>query len=512
MQDTNFDTAKHELTTWIENLPLANPIKALEMLHDKLSILAANKFNGLEWVELLSLIQPTFYMLDDASQARFTSRVAISLTEQNRITTAFIALASRYANAYINILSLTDSDAKLPDSSSLIARSIHQAIYYLTRALVVSLQLYMPAPNGLWLQLHQLYLHAEKLNLTETPVKHFPNQADSIVNAYKITILLATANPYQLRAQEIQKLYDTLIYWSSYTALIQRNPEEAVIVFELDKDLPPMYQAMRKSAINSPFTRGVETKLLIEHINSLSKQRDNTMLTQESVLSNALLPNIAKAWSNFSERLIPRESRDSSIELCLGLSATHFYISGEKIFMPLQTHPKPSDTEDTTSAALTIRYPIHAWHVVNVSPVGYCLQTTEPESARVESGDLIGLKQFYQQQVYWRVGMIKWVKKIQPPYYHVGVLILGPRAIPVTIETSSNGVEHQHRALILPDMIGAEKTSTIVIPPLNLSANQELQVIDSHERIKIKLTEPLNLNDKFFQFKYEVLSKSEASG
>jgi hypothetical protein len=534
MQETNFDTTKHELTTWIENLPLANPIKALEMLHDKLSVLSANKFSGLEWFELLSLIQPTFYILDDASQARFTSRVAISVAEQNRMTNAFIALASRYANAYIVILSLSNADAKLPDASSLTARSIHQALYYLARALVVSLQLYMPAPNGLWLQLHQLYAYAEKLSLTNTPLKHFPNQADTIANAYKVAILLATANPYQLRAQDIQKLYDTLIHWSSYAKLIQEALENAIVVFELDKDLPPVYQVVRKNAISSPYTRGLETKALIDHINSLIKQRDNTMLTQESVLSNALLPNIAKAWSTFSERLIPREERDSVIEICLGLSAAHFYISGEKVFMPPQAHAKTTpaeDTtsaavkvkypihmwktvntgEDTTSAALTIRYPIHMWNVVNVSPVGYCLQTTEADTARVESGDLIGLKQLYQQQTYWRVGMIKWVKKIQPPYYHVGIFILGPRAIPVAIETNNNSAQNQHRALILPDIIGAEKGSTIILPPLSLSANQELQVINNDERIKIKLTEPLNLNDKFFHFKYMVLSESEDS-
>ncbi|MFN7096355.1 MAG: hypothetical protein ACK4PR_02160 [Gammaproteobacteria bacterium] len=86
-------------------------------------------------------------------------------------------------------------------------------------------------------------------------------------------------------------------------------------------------------------------------------------------------------------------------------------------------------------------------------------------------------------------------------------MILGPSAIPVAIQMIRNTVKQHYRALILPEMYNADVANTLIMPALNLTENDILIINYGDHQSRIKLTEPLYLNDKFYQFKYNVIQE-----
>lgn len=546
MQALNFDSERQSLQQWIDTLPMANPLKASELIYHKLGELPLTQLQPIECYNLLEMFSPSIHLLEELLQKQFLEREMRSMIEYSRQTALIISLLTRFASGYAVLLSSINTEEKLPDGMPLAAMCIHHAMSHLSQVLVISYQLYMSAPSQVWLRIHKLFLQAEKNGYTTIILTHHTNEPATISDAYKICILLACSNPNQLRAADINKLYITLLQWARYTDIISQNPQHAAITFQLDEDAPPSYQLIHQRPANSAFLRGLNTKNLIQHISASIKQHESTLATSKETLSAHVLKTIAKAWNNFSHRVMERSPRSGDIQVTLGLASTHVHImmmhpsskfdsnNISETFAPLTSelnkledlelaaHPSATAEEVDMTATVKLqndniddiskKYPIYKWQIINISPQGYCLQTDSQYIASFEAGELVGLHQ--ESLKYWRLGAIRWIKKINPDQFHVGIMILGPSAIPVAIRSTSSKSTNYFRALILPELYNAEKTNTIIIPAIDLAGNDNLVIFYGEHQVSIKLTEPIFSNDKFYQFKYEVvedLSPSRAN-
>jgi hypothetical protein len=542
MQALNFNVVRQSLQQWIDVLPLANPIKTSELIYNKLAELPFPHMQPIECFELLEMLKPPIRLLNEVMQKQFSEREVRSIMEYSRQTALIISLLTRYASGYAVLLSSTHTNDKLADGMPLAAMCIHRAIYNLSQVVVISYQLYMAPPNQVWLRIHKLFLQAEKNGYTTMILTQNVNEPSTISDAYKMCILLACANPNQLRAADVIKLYTALLQWARYTEIVSQNPEHAAITFLLDEDAPPSYQVINQRPANSPFLRGLNTKHLIAHISASIKQHDESVITSKTALSQNVLQIIAKAWSNFSQRVMERSPRSGDIQVTLGLTSTHAHIVGDKPFPQFEstsisetftTLPRESNLDKTdyalddkqlateqdsvdilslsnknASQDITSKYPIYDWQIINVSPQGYCLQTDSRHVATpFEAGELVGLHQTSQQVGHWRVGAVRWVKKVNHHQFQLGIMILGPSAIPVAIQIAESTSKRYFRALILPELYSAQKANTIIIPAFDLAENDQLFVFYNDHQINIKLTEPIYLNDKFYQFKYEVIEE-----
>lgn len=528
MQALNFEGVRDSLKQWIDQLPLANPLKTSELIYSYLAQLPISQLNAHECFQLLEMLKPNIRLLEEVLQKHFYEKESLSVIEYSRQTALAISLLTRYASGYAVLLNSTNPEDTFKDGTPLAAVCIHRAIYNLSQVLIISYQLYMSPPTQIWLRLHKLYLQAEKNGYLTLKIPHQANEAPTIDDAYKVCILLASANPNQLRAADVIKLYSALLNWSRYTDIVSQNLPETNITFQLDEDAPPSYQAVNQRPTKSPFVRGLETARLIEHITTSIKQHSNSVMDQKAALPQNVLQNIAKAWNNYSHRIMQRSTRSGAIQVTIGMTSTHVHICGDKQFPqfglnsqfipPIDINPdedstlaSPQMTANQHTTNIQSKYPLFNWQIINVSPQGYCLQTDIQHLAKFETGELVGLYQTVPQQVgHWRIGAIRWVKKVENQQFQVGVMILGPRVIPVAVQIARNTPKQYYRALILPELYSAEKANTIIIPALDLSETDNLIVLYPDHQVHIKLTEPIYLNDKFYQFKYEVLQEFSA--
>ena len=63
---------------------------------------------------------------------------------------------------------------------------------------------YTPVPEGLWREIHQLYLEAERERVVAEIVD--PETKEAVVNIYVEALLLALTDPYRLSPGEVDKV------------------------------------------------------------------------------------------------------------------------------------------------------------------------------------------------------------------------------------------------------------------------------------------------------------------
>src|SRR5690606_29471445 len=104
------------------------------------------------------------------------------------------------------------------DSLQMLTIAIQRSVQSLRAMLVRASQLYSPTPDGLWLELHQLYAIASEQALHRTLVRdelarHGPGL--SIEQSYLAALLLACARCNQLRQRHIAQLAGVVEGWVS---------------------------------------------------------------------------------------------------------------------------------------------------------------------------------------------------------------------------------------------------------------------------------------------------------
>ncbi len=551
MRAVRFADVQRQLAEWIDNLPLANPLKVSELIHNKLAELPLTDISAVEAVQLLEMLRAPVSFVNVLLQKHLASKGALSIIETDKQITFTMSLLTRFASAYAVLLNLINPNERLENGKPVLAICIHRAMCSLSSVLLIAYQLYRIPPTQIWLRLHKLYLQAEKAGLVSFSLPHASDEPQTIVEAYKICVLLASANPYQLRPLDMFRLYETLLQWSRYTQIKSSDLQHTLILIKLDEDAPPFYQKSQQLLGESPFLRGLDTLPLIEHIMISIKQHGSSLSDQKSILPTHVLQNIANSWSRFTDRLTQRNSDNGNVQVSVGITSTHTHISAEGGFFYVDTYSvddqvrtlqliqNPVLPDNNSPAALfedpwdttghgqkgnfkksVDSYPLFNWQIVNVSANGLCLEVNIQHMVALEAGELIGLEQKSNRSALWRIACIRWVKKIDDYRFHLGVLILAPSALTTTIQLSNGAAKHQYRAFILSSEENISRITSdkgigpathtneysIVFPALDLVAGEHLTVLFGERSINIKLTEPLCLNNKFYQFKYQVLN------
>jgi hypothetical protein len=405
---------------------------------------------------------------------------------------------------------------------ALYATSIYRAMYYLNYVLLTAYQLHLIVPEHTWLHLNKLYYHAEKLNLVELVVNKTSNEPHSISALYKNAVLLAASNPYQLGASDIQKLYNALVAWGSH-AKIQQEVENTSLVLHLNEDSPPTYHIIKQHLAASPFIRGLKTDALCHHVTAIMKQRDPHSKEARSMLTTPVLQKIITAWSNFSSRHITRASHQGAVKVAIGLSAIYHQISCGKAFVPTSKLTTPAEntmTDDaaelwltqntvtesiTTETPLGVQYPVHTFQIVNSSMIGYCLQAKITEMAGIETGELLGV-QNTSADAPWRIGTVRWIKKIAADRCQMGILILGHNANIVAVDVIRTDSAQRYRALLVSDRLNIDHPGTLILPVIaNLVPHEQFTMLMDDQTLSLQLTQTVLSTDRFMQVAYVAL-------
>jgi hypothetical protein len=530
---------------WITALPAGNIGETARLVYG-----ALHEVNRLDitWKErqrfLEQLREPISYV-QEALVKRYTRMSFPLQPKAQRISglaqTLYLEMALGYKTAIEDML----GNSFLTRDNKALTELIHRAIRYLSHAILTSYQTYAPHPPNTWFELHMLYLHAEYKQLHRTPVMDTENRMlpeSSIARAYKQILLLALASPYRLRHGEAESIYNVLARWAGHAQIIpysDPSASEVLFVVHMDSDDAPDYQVFDTRDCDTELCRLVDTRqlshILSEELAYEEQQRDAGPLSVE------LLQRLINSWGVAPRRHFSRAERDMRLEVVVGTNMLHQALAresgDESLYSKRATFQSKSvagvnqpTTEDIwdifASHEISKGYatyekqqqsaqqkaapnlPIRNWSIRNESAGGYRLAIEDDQDAKVQVGELLGLRS--QSGMHWEVGAVRWIRQISDGSMEIGVQVLAPEARPVkvrNVKAVGKSAEYQY-ALILPAIDTIGQPASIITPILLFSPGDELQLRMWNNETTIVLHEMIQDSGTFVQYRFNPGQKS----
>ena len=564
----SFDTRPTEVQSWVAGLPLANLGESSRLLFGALVETNALDIPAEQRLRLLEAFDAPTRALCDGMKAHFVGK-AFPLPERARqIVQLSQALMTQMAAGY-RIVAEDSSDKRgLLGDHKQPAVASHRALSYLGEALLRAYQVYAPYPAGIWQQVHSLYQQAEAKGFAGTIVKGPGDESGhgtSIEDAYKRILLLALACPYRLRQGEVEQIYAWLREWSRHASLDQltetKNPN-GLFVANFAADEPPTYLVLRDVQYDQASCRLLNATRLADVVREVSHQwhaqTGKTPKINEQVLRRLML-----AWGVMPKRRFSRSQRHSTAMVAIGLSAAHYYTSGEVALEEAEdctgaehlfSRPARFEASDTAdrrgelpelwemderppreihSSAGSDRpldfsragepvaaparvvpgpaYRAHVWKMVNVSAGGYRLLWDSSEGSQAQVGELLGLQESAEaDSFHLSLGVVRWMKHSQELGLELGVEMLSPGAVAVGTRADKAGGGEYMRSLLLPAVAAIGQPATLLTPALPYHVG-DVMIVNSHgNEARVELTKLVENTGTFAQYPFKPLDSRSA--
>lgn len=557
-----------DVDKWVRELPLAHIGESSRLIFK--ALVESNRVDmpTPQRLKLLEQLRTPVALTVDALTRHYVGQPFPISVKNQKVAELAQELNWEMAIGYKIVLNSAMSGfAQRLDNKSL-ALTIHRAIFYLSHAIIKTYEVYKAPPERAWLEIHHLYLFSEHNRMHQEPVKD-SLQKDSatvtIVDTYKQILLLAAANPFRLPQKEVEKVYSLLRAWVKHTELRPIDVYDTtagLFIINLEKDAPPNYfdGAVDKEA--KLYLRLLDTtslsRVLRDQLDSINREvdkNDQAIAYLENRLHRDTLRRLLLVWGAVPRRNFSRQGKNVTVDICLGLNATHFYIDkflaeknvgglaaksqrnameksgyqpkakfitneeADNLFVPwdkpelspLLKSPFPDENEVQFEDKGNDVYEQYSCLLVNESAGGFCLNWQNSSITKTMVGSLVGIRSPDKDRGGTiTVGVIRWLRSDAQPQLHFGVEILAPYAQPVAIKNLSRKSDMSPfmRGLLLPEIRAVNQSQTLVTPPL-FRVGDRLRVDIAGQSVKVKLTKLLESTTTFSQFQFHVLKNAE---
>ncbi|MEJ2687787.1 MAG: hypothetical protein P8124_11380 [Gammaproteobacteria bacterium] len=560
-----FDTRPARVEAWLATLPMANVGETTRQLYKALQEVNGLDISPSQRLKFLESVRPVLGYVSDAMKKHYVGR-DFPLPQKSR-TVARLARELRRQSAlgYAIVAHDESRRGRLRRDRGAIGTAIHRAMRCFGAVLLNAYQVYAPYPDRVWAELHQLLRLAIAHNVDGVTVKderYHEVKASTITEAYKEAVLLALTCPYRLRQGEVEQVQRALERWAPLAQLMNfaepANPS-GIFMIDLESDSPPSYLVLQHRPEDTANCRLVDTGQLADVVRAeLSAPRDKNR-TAVARLPESVLRRLMLAWGVMPKRRYSRTSKHSSVMATVGLSAAHFYISGEMVFSPTGGEVDPEQHRDGTQAypvydqrahfvaeapagergrspdvwdlhrhndaptpatlslepegagddqAGDVHYDAQPWKMVNVSAGGYCLLWDNDDASGAQVGELIAVReQTDPDQFHWGLGVIRWMKWIENHGLELGVQMLSPGAVAVGLKAGKgNGRSAGYaRSLLLPEIRAIAQPATLLTPALPYRVDDTVTVYSHGKETRVRLTKMVENTGTFAQFHFSPL-------
>ena len=551
------EATSRDLKRWIADLPKANIGETARLLYQalgELNLLLTPSDNRLN---LLELIRPEVYFVCQHLERHFLHQ-AIMLDERSRkISNLCQALQSHLAVGYKQIV-LRIAPKYSKDRAALVSMALQRAAHALKGQLLRATQLYSSPPEHLWFELHQLYRSAAELQLQHRRVHDDLASLTtelSLEQTYIAALLLGSARCNQLRQNQIARLSEVLEPWSALLKLHPASPDAGLLAISAELDAGPRYRSMFRSEQQrgllgfdpQPLVNAIEAHLLHQHTST------STPLPVPAGLSFDTLQHLHAAWGQAAERSFQRTVGQGNLTVCVGMSALHFYLGGERSFSELLKHPGASSAnfshavaqgekdswsqafdaapqskadeflpyeeiqydhllEDEGATDSTPHYPTHALPVINHSPGGYCLAWPSEVPAELQAGEMLGIQDSIG--LGWSIAVIRWIRQVRGGGTQMGIELVAPHAQPCGLQLVRSRDDHSQylRGLLLPEISAIDLPATLLAPRLPFQEGNKVMINTLGEEHRAGLDRRVASTHSFNQFAYRSLEATRNGG
>ena len=541
---------------WVDNLPLANVGESSRQLYQ--AIIEFNKLGIAPPLrcQLLEILRPPIEFVCKELSKHFLNQSVVLTEKQQKIANLAQTIQIHLATGYKIVLMESIEHLANDKHRKQFIHAAHRVMSEYGQVILRSCQLYTATPKNIWLEMHRIYVFAERLNFLKHKITDSHNKYQietTLEQAYKRNLLLNSSRPNQLRQHDIQIAYDLFELWSEYVAIGADLVDNSVFIVNMEQDSTPRYKSLMNNTSDHHY--GFDTSDLVERIHHFlnvaddvslkdkdhkSKVQANDILTVPKTVSDILLNHLNQAFGVLTKRSFKRIPNEGVLNLCVGLSASHYYSSGKVSFhsQMLKSNTKGSSESDnnifltqalrrqdawsdgydtggrsaTTPSDAPISfnrpgmneednaYPSYEVPLINTSPGGYCLQWQGPIPSNIQAGEILSIRETAQQP--WRIAVIRWIRHIKQSGTQIGIELLAPSAKPCGVQLlQKTGDPSEYlRGLLLPEISAIGQPTTLITPRLPFHTGHKVSIRFADTEGKCQLEKRVSATGSFSQF------------
>ncbi|MGU9851622.1 molecular chaperone [Pseudomonas koreensis] len=549
------EATPRDLKRWIAGLPKANIGETARQLYQGLGELNQLLTPSDNRLQLLELLRPEVYFVCQHLERHFLHQAILLDDRSRKISNLCQALQSQLAIGYKQIV-LRIAPKYHKDRAALVSQALQRAAHALKGQLLRATQLYSPAPEHLWFELHQLYRVACALQLQQRRVHDELASLSSelsLEQTYIAALLLGSARCNQLRQNQIARLAEVLEPWSALLKLHPGSPQDGLFAISAELDAGPRYRSMFRKEQQGALL-GFDPQPLVNVIEAhLLQQETSTPLPIPAGLSLDTLQHLHASWGQAAERSFQRTAGQGSLTVCVGMSALHFYLGGERSFSELLKHPgaraanfsravvkgekdswsqafdaAPQSAadellpyeeiqydhlgEDESDPDSTPNYPTYTLPVINHSPGGYCLGWPSEVPAELQAGEMVGIQDSSNQG--WSIAVVRWIRQVRGSGPQMGIELVAPHAEPCGLQLVRSRDDHSQylRGLLLPEISAIDLPATLLAPRLPFQEGNKVLINTHGEEHRAGLDRRVASTHSFNQFAYRSLEAAQNGG
>jgi len=431
-------TRSRRLRHRLESLSSARPLEeeGARRLIALLDELVQMRVTPRQRLELLELARPVVRRMVRSLESHYLNLPLLPPPSGQQAAALAHELAENMIRGYECLVQSLSGAIRARPGRQIAAIAMQRAISAVGGRLFLHSLLYTQAEAGLWARLHRFYAMAEAADLEGVAVTDtlLPAGVGSVHAAYMRVLLIASAQPSQLRQPALMALYRAASRWAQRVAL-HPNPPDALFAVQLDQDAPPRLH-LDSHPVPEPHLRFFDPRPLA-----------NTLTEGTSTaLSDVLSRHLRWVWLGPRRRRYPRQSGGGHFHICLGLPGVHGQLSG-----------------DERKAAC------HQVQARDHSEGGYRLEWQGETPRELRVGSLAALRDTARDC--WRVGEIRWVQSAGQRA-HFGVALLPASVCPVRV------ADHRGEgapALLLPAPTPVD-SDILLLPAQGYRSGEQLEI------------------------------------
>lgn len=545
---------------WVEGLPIANIGESARQLYHAIIELNQLEVSAQMRMRLLDQLRPQVRFVCDQLAQHFLGH-SIALTEkQRRVANLAQALQLHLATGYKLALSQIASMGQVNKHRDLVVKACHRAITGVGDTVMRACQLYCASPARSWYEIHQIFRYAIEQDLTGIKFRDRTNQfrqENTIADAYKRLLLLGCCRPNQLRQKELESAYQLFECWTEYTEIMEVGMDRALFIVSLDQDGPPVYRNLMKTPLSSHHL-GFDSTDLAEALarcpeNRDSNNRDDNLPEMPIQVSDALIMHLSQALGILTKRSFRRIPSSGKLQICVGMSALHYYCAGqitfnrfvndidspgdENIFLSAASRKNDAwagafDAEKTEAlnspdTPINFRgaggdiagtdgshntYPWYEVNLENTSPGGYCINWNADMPATLQTGEILGVREHHEHP--WSIALIRWIRQAGKQGTQLGVELLAPGATPcaLRLEHKVGNSSEFLRGLLLPELRSIGQPATLLTPRMPFQSGNRITLLRDSQQQQAQLSRRVSTTSSISQFELRFRQPTITSG
>jgi hypothetical protein len=467
---------------WVKALPLINIAPSHVRLFDQLDQLNACKLAPPERLKILEILREPVSFVQKEQSKKFSNRPAPLAKTEREVFRSVNALWSALSLGYQHCLqAIIEGANSLNGQTALICQRV---LWCTGQKMVDHYQAYQNVAEDDWRVLHHVYALAEERGAVDDPVGH-PLHKDktktTCTETYAQVLLLHLANPGKLTPRQIELIMQWLESWTPKVSIGPEPPPSAEGVAPLVVDLSHAAGATHRPAEGED-VRHIEIRevgrSVRKRVGLLRKGQTPAALgLGEDVtasLAESLLVMLYRRWCEDKEsRAHPRRSTSGTAQVCSGMAAIHYFVTGQAFRGAPRELTKTQHEEIATFGRVATRheelaaapptFPLETWQIKDESAPGLRLQRIDPAAnSRLILDQLLGVRPADAKG--FLLCTVRWISVSEDFDLRVGVQILPGVPLGIAIRPDMAASEQYTPAFMLPSVAALQAPESLVLP------------------------------------------------